>query len=464
MPNVIDRVVAIDRCCSCGVCAGVCPNKALVMGIRKDGDLVPKQVRNCPKNCTICIEVCPFAPGVYDPRQMVTSRGKLTAPSENDNEKKTQLRYHEDTGSYINVLVGYSEKHRSKSASGGLATFCLEELLRKDKVDVVAVVGQNFTKSGVNFSFRMVESHAELNRYSGSVYQPVEISDIVHEILTGPERRFAITAVPCLCTGIRKAMAKIPKLRKAVKYILGLTCGMYQNCMYTEMLVRKSGLRIAEVNKVEYRVKSYKRPSSNYCFLASGRDGRPGPVIEYHGLPFFLGTNGYFRLNSCNFCKDVFAENADACFMDAWLPVCQSDGRGTSIVLVRNKDISNLLKEKDDGKVRVHVENISIKHVVASQAGHVRRKRYLIGMRCGHGKSDASFIERLQWWIQRRTQGRSKWAWAKFGRRYGLVAFWVMMTDLWILQKAFQYIKNAVRYKKIILAKTSNWTGGPVER
>ena len=31
-------------------------------------------------------------------------------------------------------------------------------------------------------------------------------------------------------------------------------------------------------------------------------------------------NNGYFQLPGCSHCDDIFAECADAVFMDAWLP------------------------------------------------------------------------------------------------------------------------------------------------
>src|SRR3546814_15744475 len=61
-----------------------------------------------------------------------------------------------------------------------------------------------------------------------------------------------------------------------------------------------------------------------------------------------LGGNwghGMFQLGACDFCDDIFAETADVCLGDAWLPQYDSDWRGTNIVISRHADIEQLLSE-----------------------------------------------------------------------------------------------------------------------
>jgi hypothetical protein len=144
-------------------------------------------------------------------------------------------------------------------------------------------------------------------------------------------------------------------------------------------------------------------------------------------LPYYLGKNAFFRCNACNACMDVFSECADACYMDAWLPEYMNEPRGTSLVLVRNPQIRQLLDHGKAGKL-LSLDEIGIEKVIASQAGHVRRKRYLIDMRQGR-KMDRStgrpfaLSDRLAWSLQRYAQRRSKEAWAAAGRSRGVRAF-----------------------------------------
>ena len=81
----------------------------------------------------------------------------------------------------------------------------------------------------------------------------------------------------------------------------------------------------------------------------------------------------YFTPNSCNFCEDIFAELADVCFMDAWLPAYKSDFRGTNIVLVRSSEI--LACYQNTGFNDASLRPIKIDDVIKSQIGVVRAKR-----------------------------------------------------------------------------------------
>jgi coenzyme F420-reducing hydrogenase beta subunit len=228
-------------------------------------------------------------------------------------------------------------------------------------------------------------------------------------------------------------MERIPRSKQSVRYLLGLACGMYQNRFYTELLLAESGVDRKGVKKIEYRRKSDGAAPSDFRFRGTDNRG-PGRDIAYHGLPFYLGKNAFFRVNACNFCMDVFAEGADACYMDAWLPEYMNEPRGTSLVLVRNPQIRQLFDRGRTGK-SLNLEEIGIEKMIASQAGHVRRKRYLIDMRRG-SKMDRStgrpfaLSDRLSWALQRYAQRRSKEAWAAAGRSRGVRAFWSAAWDI----------------------------------
>ncbi len=427
MMNIVTEIADKELCSSCGVCAGFCPTDALSMEIQKNGDLVPLvDAERCLEKCHLCLDVCPFSEGVHNPR-----------------ERNVELfsgipgaMYDEDIGWHIQSIVGFrcEETLRKASASGGLATWCLEVLLKKDLVTRVAVVriARNHNKGF--FEFYAASSVDELRTLSGSVYHPVELSGIIEEIASDREGRWAIVGVPCLCAAVRNS----PRLRDKVPFVFGLACAMYQNTFYTEMLLAESGVDRENIKNIEYRRQSDGWSPSDCRFRGTDNRG-PGKEIAYRGLPFYLGKHAFFRLNACNFCMDVFAEAANACFMDAWLPAYRKEPKGTSLVVIRDRGLSELLAQ---GQVagEIWMDDISPGEVVASQQGHVRRKRELIYMRQevqqpkDTGRAKPATAEKMNWWLERYAQRRSKRAWGKYGRKYGRFAFWLAMIDVLLMQ------------------------------
>ncbi|MCX7424609.1 MAG: Coenzyme F420 hydrogenase/dehydrogenase, beta subunit C-terminal domain [Planctomycetia bacterium] len=398
------------------------------MSIREDGDLAPRvDTPRCLEKCHLCLDACPFSGGVHNPRERNIELFR----------DQPGATYDENIGWHRRSIVGFRQDRslREASASGGLATWCLEMLLEKGIVAHAAVVRLADHHENGFFEFRGASSVAELRQAAGSVYHPVEISAIVRQILAGGDGEpWAVVGVPCLCAAIRNSR----RLRQRVPYVFGLACGMYQNRFYTEMLLATSGVDGSHVSAVQYRRKSDSGLASNFGFR--GVDARgPGVEVPYRGLPYYLGRNGFFRLNACNFCMDVFAETADACFMDAWLPAYWREPKGTSLVVIRNSVIGEMFQE-GSREERLWIGEISPEMAVASQRGHVRRKRELVYMRRRIGApehaADArpTMAERIDWLLQRRAQIRSKQAWAKVGRKYGPRAFWLAVADVVLMQ------------------------------
>ena len=444
--NVVAEIADKGLCSSCGVCVGLCPSHALSMEIQDNGDLVPcVDTGLCLDKCHLCLDVCPFFGGVHDPR----AKNIELFASEPD------FVYDEDIGWHYRSIAGFRNEVslRQASASGGLATWCLETLLKKQLVTHVAVVRFSGNHEKGFFEYFAASSIEELRASSGSIYHPVEISDVLRKITSDAEARWAVVGVPCLCAAIRNSS----RLRKRVAFVLGLACGMYQNTFYTEMLLNESGVDCGNVENIEYRRKSDGGTPSDYRFRGTDNRGA-GNEIPYHGLPYYLGKHAFFRLDACNYCMDVFAEAADACFMDAWLPAYRQESKGTSLVLLRNKYLYGLfLQGQSEGKLQI--DETGAEDIVLSQRGHVRRKRDLIYMRRGVEcprelvRGRPTFTEKVDWWLQQRVQERSKSAWVGYGRRYGQIVFWIVLSDVLLLQLMTKCIMKVVAFPKRLFRK-----------
>jgi hypothetical protein len=144
--------------------------------------------------------------------------------------------------------------------------------------------------------------------------------------------------------------------------------------------------------------------------------------------------------------------------MDAWLPEYHNEICGTSLVVVRNTALVELLSQ---GKYNenIKIEEISPKEVILSQRVHIRRKRELIYMRRGFqtGKNTnvamPTIAEKMNWWLEKRVQRRSKRAWAIWGRNYGRFAFWISLADVLLLLNVIKYVTRTISFPKRLIIK-----------
>ena len=128
--SVVTEVVEHDQCIGCGLCVALCPQGILEMRSNQFGEYFPKEMTECNKECGICLKVCPFA----DNEENEDTIGKEL------DRNVPGIRYRSEAGYYFATYVGYADKHRLKSASGGVATWILERLLADGIVDHVVCV------------------------------------------------------------------------------------------------------------------------------------------------------------------------------------------------------------------------------------------------------------------------------------------------------------------------------------
>lgn len=365
--NVCNTVVANNLCIGCGLCAAICPHENLKIDFNEYGEYHTTLSGVCPNTCGLCLSVCPF----FDQAQNEdTLANKLFAGVRG-------IKYTPETGYYLDAFVGHSNitSHRENGASGGIATWMLETLLRKNLVDYAACVSPTNEQKKL-FRFVVARKPEDVRACSSSCYYPVEINNVVRHILSH-NGRYAIIGLPCFCKAIRLAMQLKPELQHRVKYLLGLVCGQTKSKFFAEYICSMGGGDPDLLDRVRFRVKEPSRPASDYGmeFVCGA-----GTEMVSEGVVFWseginqVWSDRYFTPNACNFCDDVFAEVADVCFMDAWLPEYSSDWKGHTIVLVRKDSLLDVLNESAENG-SISLKNLDISKVVESQMGALRSKR-----------------------------------------------------------------------------------------
>jgi coenzyme F420-reducing hydrogenase beta subunit len=248
-------------------------------------------------------------------------------------------------------------------------------------VDHAICVAPNSDKDKL-FQFKVCRTPEQVRGCAKSSYYPVELSDVLQQVAT-EGGRYALIGLPCCIKAVRLSMQKMPVLRRRITHLLGLVCGQQKGKFFSEYVAALKGAEPRHLITLRFREKDPGRPASDYglhyeCLNGNGQHTEDTVFWSEGMMNAWLA--GYFTLNACNYCDDLFAELADAAFMDAWLPEYSGDWRGNSIVLTRNPDLQVLIEKGQDAKELV-LEPLVIDKVIASQAGGLANKRTALAKR-----------------------------------------------------------------------------------
>jgi len=382
---VIANVVEHNLCIGCGLCAALCPQGVLAMQWSCYGEYNPMETSPCTTECGLCLKVCPFA-DFGENEDTIAKRLYGAVPG---------IRHRSETGYYLAAYVGYSERHRPTSASGGMATWLLEALLAEGIVNHVICVAPTGDPDKL-FAFRVFDTPEDVRTGAGSAYYPVEMSGVIRQILEVPGR-YAVTGLPCFIKAIRLAQQRNKKLRERIVVTVGLVCGQLKSKRYTAYLALLSGMKSKPV-RVKYHSKRPDTPAADYHFVCENPNGERSKEVFFSKGMGEAWVNRWFTINACNYCDDIFAECADIVCMDAWLPEYWNDPEGHSLIIVRSPRIFQTITDGIQRK-QLNLEDISIDDVIRSQSEVIHGKRVLLSYRlklaqkCGKSRLPNKRIE-----------------------------------------------------------------------
>lgn len=356
-------IVRSGLCIGCGACA------AGVAGARMEFDaygqyrpIGPRAWFHRPSPGLA--RTCPFSPSASDEDALAAELFPKAG------------RHHAATGRFRTAYVGHvaEDDFRAKGSSGGLVSWVLTELLRRGLIDgAVHVAGAEDPRGeGRFFRYRISRTEEDIRAGAKSRYYPVELSEMLAEIRGAPGR-YALVGVPCFVKAAQLLRREDPVLRERVAYTLGLFCGHMKSARFVESFAWQMGVPVAEVARVEFRLKDPERPASTYTAALILQGGR---VLrrDWWNLADGDWGAGFFQHSACDFCDDVTAETADIAFGDAWVEPHASDGRGTNVIVVRSPVLEKLVVEGiADGRLKL--EPVDGGFVGETQAAGLRQRR-----------------------------------------------------------------------------------------
>lgn len=302
----------------------------------------------------------------------------------------TDGQYDSRVGHYLSLYAGYSNvgDYRKNGTSGGIISWVLSELFKQEKIDYVIHVKSANEGDGCLFKYCISTSIDEVKKGAKSRYYPIEASEVLMHVQNNPGR-YAFVGVPCFIKAVRLLMLKDSRFNERILYCIGLVCGHLKSTGFAENYAWQAGIDPEKLKDIDFRVKRTGRPAIDYGVkLVSENQIKFRPTRSFYGYNW--GYN-FFRNPACNFCDDVFAETADIVVGDAWLPEYMSDDLGTSLVVVRKKELFQIIENAVDNG-RLVLDPINVEQVVESQAGGIRDRREGLAVRLNHRIEEGKWV------------------------------------------------------------------------
>ena len=322
--ETVADVLNRDLCCSCGACAVACPVDAIFIREFPDKGLLGPVVDSDQCSlCGTCLKVCPgYAVDVAE-----LSRQVFGAPPEDF-----------VIGNWDSAYIAWStdSEIRYNSASGGIATALLCDLLEQGKIDGALVVGDNKERPLRPKAF-VARTSEQIKMACGSKYCPVSLDAGLEEIASRPGR-YAVVGLPCHLHSVRNLERCEGIFRERIVLHLGLMCGRNSTFWGTEYFLRGKRVDPEAVTSIAYRANGWPgqirvtlEDGTERCFPRSTSDR------SYSGQRLFHSAFHFdFIQPRCLTCFDTFAAFADISLGDAWLPEIKREEKiGKSIVIVR---------------------------------------------------------------------------------------------------------------------------------
>lgn len=362
-----DTVIEGGYCVGCGACASL-RDTPYEMRLDVFGKYSPFRLSRTKSTIDVST-VCPFSDGAIDEDELAADQyGDLSISHE------TTVGYYDYAGA---AWVANSES-RMKSSSGGIGTLLASRLLAKGLVDAIVHVRPASTDDML-FTYSFSRTTDEILNGQTSRYYPVEMSRVLREIKSTDER-VAFFGLPCFIKSLRLLCRQDAELKKRIRYTIGLVCGHLKTSGFAELIAAQLDITPTDLASINFRKKIPGSTANKYGVEVTSKTMKDELCSPNHEL---YGTNwghGFFKLKSCDYCDDIFAETADFVIGDAWLPEFASDWKGTNIIVSRHPELGRLLQEEVESE-RVNFQPLTICQLIKSQEANFRHRREALPLR-----------------------------------------------------------------------------------
>lgn len=363
--QILDKtVIKGGYCIGCGACA-VKKESPFEMKMNEYGNILAYAKSDLSKSDTEVLNTCPFS-------SISKNEDELSEEFLSEIKQKDSR-----IGRVEKSFAGYVVENdfRKKGSSGGIAKWVGYQLLKQNEIDYFVQLVPNKTNDASQplFDYGFFTTPEDVLQGSKSSYYPVTLVEVIKKIQV-TKGRYAITGVPCFIKTLRLLASENPVLKERIKYTLGIVCGGMKSANQAKMIGWEMGVEPENLVSIDFRRKYKDRPASQKIYQVwSNKDS----IERYENAGEVFGTDygsGLFKPKACDYCDDVVGELADISIGDAWLPEFRNDPNGTSLVIVRNKKILQILEDAEKEN-KVKLTEITNTAAGDSQIGGFRHRR-----------------------------------------------------------------------------------------
>lgn len=304
---------------------------------------------------------------------LVTNSNNIDRISKKLFSNLSNIKYHKKIGYYSDLYIGYVKEgeFRKNGSSGGFATWILKELLKRNLIDgIVHVTATNDPKK--LFKYTISRTEDELLAGAKTKYYPVEISEALKTI-RNVSGKYAVIGLPSFIMELRLLCEVDPIIDERIKYMVGLVCGHQKSTRFSELLAWQCGVKPGKLSYIDFRKKMLDAPASSYAIEVKGEKDGEEISVTRRMKDLYGGDwgRGIFKVRASDFTDDVMNEAADITLGDAWLPEYTKDSNGNNIVIVRNPEIAEIIREEIDVD-KLQVDMVDDQKIIQSQISHYR--------------------------------------------------------------------------------------------
>ncbi|MEE2730012.1 MAG: Coenzyme F420 hydrogenase/dehydrogenase, beta subunit C-terminal domain [Pseudomonadota bacterium] len=360
-----DSVIAGGYCIGCGACAALENAEYKItrteFGLQEAELIEPGERSGSALPFVAAEKVCPFSDAARDEDEL----NRIFYSDAPHNKRHIGRHWATYAGSVAD------DELRAVASSGGIGRWLERKLLEEGLVDGVVHVIPTPNNSGQPlFEFTIVSSAEAVAQGARSAYYPTPMHEVLKQV-RGLQGRYLFTGVPCFAKALKSLCLEDTVLGERIKYVVGIVCGHMKSEAYAELIAWQMGVKPERLEQIDFRgkVDGIKASTKQNIVTAGGKDHK-----EFSKDLFGTGYGlGLFKPKACDFCDDVLAEVADISIGDAWLPEYVQDSRGSSIVIVRNRELGEIVA-RGIAQGELQLDSLSADAILQSQEGGLRHR------------------------------------------------------------------------------------------